>query len=229
MKGKIQFPVSLSWLLPVLLCVLVSCGDDDDYHYPTVKLEFLTAQADANGSLKSILTDEGETFTVVEDASNTRIDANASVRIVSNYATTAATDGTSGVKLYALLNAVSPLPKPASEFKDGVKHDPADVTSIWMGLDYLNIILDIKAQNGKHSFHFIEKEVTTDENTGTRSVHLSLYHDDGGDVQAYSKRGYLSVPLRQYAGKDIERIMVHFSLQTYSGEEKTYEFEYIPQ
>ena len=85
MKGKLQFPVSLSWLLPILLCVLASCSDDDDYYYPSVKLDFLTAQAGADGSLQSILTDEGETLAVVEDASNTRIDANSSLRIVSNY------------------------------------------------------------------------------------------------------------------------------------------------
>ena len=44
MKGKLQFPVSLCWFLPVLVFMLVSCGDDDDYHYPSVKLDFLTAQ-----------------------------------------------------------------------------------------------------------------------------------------------------------------------------------------
>lgn len=29
------------WLLPLLACLLTGCGDDD-YHYPSVKLEFLT-------------------------------------------------------------------------------------------------------------------------------------------------------------------------------------------
>ena len=85
MKGKLQFPVSLCWFLPVLVFMLVSCGDDDDYHYPSVKLDFLTAQAGADGSLQSVLTDEGETLAIVEDASKTRIDANASARIVSNF------------------------------------------------------------------------------------------------------------------------------------------------
>ncbi len=228
MKGKLQFPVSLFRLLPVLMCVLASCDDNGNYYYPSVKQEFLTAQADASGTIKSVLTDEGETFTVVEDASNTRIDANTSARIVSNYGTAVATDGTSGVKLYALLNAISPVPKPASEFKDGVKRNPADVTSIWMGLDYLNMILDIRAQNGKHSFHFVEEEVSTDEETGHRFVHLLLYHSDG-DVQAYSKRAYLSVPLRKYATEGIEKVAVQFSLITYSGKEKSYEFEYNPK
>ncbi len=110
MKGKLQFPVSLCWFLPVLVFMLVSCGDDDDYHYPSVKLDFLTAQAGADGSLQSVLTDEGETLAIVEDASKTRIDANASARIVSNYGKAEAADGTSGVKLYAVLSAISPVP-----------------------------------------------------------------------------------------------------------------------
>ena len=114
MKGKLQFPVSLSWLLPILLCVLVSCSDDDDYYYPSVKLDFLTVQAGADGSLQSILTDEGETLAVVEDASNTRIDANSSLRIVSNYGKAATANGESGAKLYAVLKAISPVPQPKS-------------------------------------------------------------------------------------------------------------------
>ena len=151
MKGKLQFPVSLCWFLPVLVFMLVSCGDDDDYHYPSVKLDFLTAQAGADGSLQSVLTDEGETLAIVEDASKTRIDANASARIVSNYGKAEAADGTSGVKLYAVLSAISPVPQSADKFKDGIKRDPADILSIWMGIDYLNIMLEIKSQNGKHS------------------------------------------------------------------------------
>lgn len=229
MKGKLPFPFSLSRLLPVLLAwvLFASCGDDE-YYYPSVKLEFLTAQSGADGSLKSVLTDEGKTFEVVEDATNTRADANASIRIVSNYSETV-TNGTAGVKLYALLKATSPLPLPADKFKDGIKHDPVEVLSMWMGLDYLNMIFGIKAQNERHSFHFVEEKVTTDEETGTREVYLSLYHDDGGDVQAYTKRAYLSVPLRQYAGEGITKVTVHFSLYNYSGEKVLYEFEYNPK
>ena len=48
------------WLLPLLACLLTGCGDDD-YHYPSVKLEFLTAFSGADGYLQSVVTDEGET------------------------------------------------------------------------------------------------------------------------------------------------------------------------
>lgn len=227
MKDKLQ---SLFRFLPALLVFisLASC-DEDEYYYPPVKLEFLTAQADADGSLKSVLTDEGEAFAVVEDATSTRVDANSFVRIVSNYGMERTADGAAGIKLYALLKATSPTPQPAEKFKDGIKQDPVEVLSMWMGLDYLNMIFAIKAQNERHSFHFVEDEVTTDEETGLREVHLSLYHDDGGDVQAYTKRAYLSIPLRQYAGEGITKVAVRFSLYNYSGKEVTYNFEYNPQ
>ncbi|WP_455966685.1 NigD1/NigD2 family lipoprotein [Bacteroides fluxus] len=214
------------WLLPLFACLLAACGDDE-YHYPSVKLEFLTAHAGADGSLQSVLTDEGKTYRVVEDATNSVIDANSSVRIVGNYGPATASDGISAVKLYAAMRTVSPVPQPAGEFEGGVKTDPADVLSIWMGLDYLNITLNIKAQGGRHTFHFIEDKVASDVEAGHKEVYLTLYHDAAHDT-GYTQRAYLSVPLRQYAAEGVEKVTVHFSLHTYSGEMKTYDFDYVP-
>lgn len=215
------------WLLPLLMCLLAAC-DEDEYHYPSVKLEYLTAFSGADGSLHSILTDDGTTFPIVEDASNRRVDANSSARIVSNYGNVVAADGTVGVKLYATLNAVSPLPMAADKFKDGVKKDPADILGIWMGLNYLNVTLDVKTQGGKHQFGFIEDEVATDAETGHSEVFLTLYHNAGNDMQAYTNRAYLSVPLQQYAVEGVRKVTIHFSLHTYSGKVQTYSFEYLP-
>lgn len=215
------------WLLPLLMCLLAAC-DEDEYHYPSVKLEYLTAFSGADGSLHSILTDDGTTFPIVEDASNRRVDANSSARIVSNYGNAVAADGTVGVKLYSTLNAVSPLPMAADKFKDGVKKDPADILGIWMGLNYLNVTLEVKTQGGKHQFGFIEDEVTTDAETGHSEVSLTLYHNAGNDMQAYTNRAYLSVPLQQYAVEGVRKVTIHFSLHTYSGKVQTYSFEYLP-
>ena len=138
------------WLLPVLMSLLTACSEDE-YHYPSVKLEYLTAFSGPNGNLQSVLTDDGQSYPVLEDASKTYIDGNSSIRIVSNYSVGNANDGSNGVKIYAALKTVSPLPMPADKFKDGVKKDPADILSIWMGLNYLNITLEVKAQDGKHT------------------------------------------------------------------------------
>ena len=117
----------------VVSCLSVSCGDDD-YHYPSVKQDFMTAFSGADGRLESVLTDEGETFQILEDASGLRTNADASVRIVANYETSVAGDGrVSGVKLYALLQTISPLPLTAGEFEGGVKTEPSEIRSIWLG------------------------------------------------------------------------------------------------
>lgn len=218
---------SYRWLLPLLLCLLAACGDDD-YHYPSVKLEFLTAMSGADGYLQSVVTDEGKTYQVVEDATHTQLDANASVRIISNYEPAVGADGTTGVKLYALSGVPSYAPKPADQFKDGVVTDPADIMSIWMGYNFLNMTLEVR-ENGAHAFNFIEDKVTVDAATGCSDVYLTLYHDAKEDMQSYSRRAYASIPLYQYAVEGVQKVTIHFSLHTYSGDIKTYDFEYNPQ
>ena len=92
-----------------LLFLMTACGDDD-YYYPSVRQDFLTAFSGADGRLETVLTDEGETFRVVEDASGMRVGADAAIRIVANYETLTTDDKVAGVKLYALLQAISPVP-----------------------------------------------------------------------------------------------------------------------
>lgn len=205
----------------VVSCLSVSCGDDD-YHYPSVKQDFMTAFSGADGRLESVLTDEGETFQILEDASGLRTNADASVRIVANYETPVAGDGrVSGVKLYALLQTISPLPLTAGEFEGGVKTEPSEIRSIWLGYDYLNIVLEVK-QQGKHLFHFVEDGVSIDEDSERAKVRLTLYHDVSSDVQDYGKRAYLSVPLKQYMTEGVQGVDVYFSIYTYSDSFKTY-------
>lgn len=214
------------WLLLGLCLLLTACGEDD-YHYPSVKLEFLTAYSDADGMLERVLTDEGEEYQILADASASHTHPDSLVRIVSNYELVQ-TEAEEGVRLYAVSAAIAPRPLPADGFPDGVKTDPVDVLSIWMGRNYLNLILTVKAQNGKHTFHYVENQVTVDTDTRRSSVELTLYHDDGGDTQAYSQRAYCSVPLLQYAGDDVDAVDVSLHVHTYSGEIKTYGFEYRP-
>lgn len=204
----------------VLLCLFVSCGDDD-YHYPSVKQDFLTAFSGSDGRLESVLTDEGETFQIVEDASGLRVNADTAIRIVANYETLIADNDVIGGKLYALLQTVSPVPLAATEFEGGVKTEPSEIQSIWLGYGYLNIVLKVK-QQGKHLFHFVEDEIAVDRDNGRATVQLTLYHDISSIVQDYSKRAYLSVPLKQYMTDGIKDMSVYFRIYTYSDRFKTY-------
>ncbi len=213
----------------LLSCLMAACGDEDEkYHYPSVKTEFLTAFSDKEGMLQSAVTDEGTTYRITEDVSKITIRPDSLVRMVGKYEVMPSVGGNAGMKLYTWLTAVSPLPLSAERFKEGVKVDPAEVQSIWMGLNYLNIVLTVKARNETHLFHFVEDMIITDAETGQRHVFLTLYHDAKNDVPASTRRVYLSVPLRQYKVEGIRKITVHFSLHTSSGELKTYKLDYIP-
>ena len=202
------------------LFLLTACSEDE-YQYPPVKLAYLTGYSDRNGALQYVQTDEGDMLPIVQDGSGLSIKPDSLVRMVTNYE---ATDD--GVILYAALTAIAPVPQPAEAFTDGIQTDAADVLAIWMGWDYLNITLNVKAQNQSHVLHFIEEKVEeTDEST---ELYIRLYHDDGNNIPAYTKRAYLSIPLKQYARTDGGNTIIHFSLTTYDGTVKTYDFSYTP-
>lgn len=213
-------------LLGTLLPLLTACGGDDGYHYPSVRQEFLTAASGADGTLQSVRTDEGEVLEVLECRSSLRTTPDSCIRIVSNYETLTVADGRRGAVIYAVGNVVAPLPATPDHFEE-LRQDPADVRSIWMGYDYLNMVVTFKGQSATHTFHFIETSVATDETTGVRTVCLSLYHDAASDVQAYTKQAYLSIPLRHYATEETAGVHVVFSLRTTDGGERSYEFDYF--
>lgn len=221
--------VKALWALPVVVCLfglLAACGGDDDYEYPSVKLEFLTAYSDASGVLTTVCTDAGERLPVLERTSQTTITPDSLVRIVTNYEPMTAADGTSGVKLYGWAAAVASLPLPTEDFKEGVKREPASVLSSWLGYEYLNILLEVK-QQGTHTLGFVEEFVT--RSAGEVEVSVSLYHDVSSTVQDYTKRAYLSVPLWCYLTDTVEVLTIHFSLVDNAGETQTYTYEYIPK
>lgn len=46
-----------------LLLLMSACGEDD-YYYPSVKLEFVTVKAGTDGSIQTLIPDNGEALTV---------------------------------------------------------------------------------------------------------------------------------------------------------------------
>ena len=49
-----------------LLLLMSACGEDD-YYYPSVKLEFVTVKAGTDGSIQTLIPDNGEALTVSKD------------------------------------------------------------------------------------------------------------------------------------------------------------------
>ena len=180
------------WLWGLLL-LMAACGDDD-YYYPSVKMEFVTIEAGDDGRIRTLIPDKGDILPVSQDLTGSTISPNTSRRVMSNYETME-----EGAKIYSLQSLLTPTPKPKDDpaFKDKEGKDPVEVVSIWLGRDYLNMVLNLKVSTGKgHTFGIIEDK---SELETTRSVDMLLYHDADSDEEYYNRRAYISVPLKKYA------------------------------
>ena len=169
-----------------LLFLMTACGDDD-YYYPSVKLEFVTVEAGEDGRIQTLIPDKGEVLTVSEDRTGSTISPNTSRRVMSNYEVLS---GENTATIYSLQSLITPVPKPEDDpvYKDGIKLDPVEMVSIWLGRDYLNMILNLKVSTGK-----------------------------GHDGEYYNRRAYISVPLAQYIDEENpgRTIKIKFKYYTY--------------
>lgn len=209
--------------------LLLAACSGNDYHYPSVRLELLTALSGPDGTLQRVVTDQGQNYPVAQDRTDTHTTPDSLLRILSNYQVDAQADGVAAVTLYALAQVTAPLPQLLSAFPQGVSRDPVDVVSLWMGYDYLNLLLTVREQQGRHRFGYVEQQEPVIEEGGVCRVHLTLHHQvDDAERQDYAKRVYLSVPLWPYLQDEaVSRLHVQFTLTLYSGEERQYEFEVV--
>lgn len=209
------FPMFIS-----LLCLtagFASCTDEDDgYTYPPLLSEFADVCTDEAGLFTYLLADNGERFCIVNstELKADSVTPDTIYRTISRYERV---EG--GIKLYSM-QAISASPAVKSEaFADGVKADPVEMQSIWRGGSYLNMILLVKSQNKRHAFHFVEDTLTTSP-TGTRILRLRLSHDAGDDLQAYTQKAYLSLPLSPYSSLLVPGDSILLSIPTTRGWEQ---------
>ncbi|MBP1594271.1 MAG: hypothetical protein H6Q12_1289 [Bacteroidetes bacterium] len=213
------------YLFLIFLSLLSCKGEEDSYVYPSVKLEFLSAQTDASGKIISLTTDKDATYSVEKDRTDSKLSVNTLQRIVCNYIVTEPADNSQNASavIYSLIKAVSPTPvKLASGTQ--MKTDPVDIQSVWLSGHYINMTLQIMLQSKTHLFHFIETSTTI--KNGVPSINLALYHDKNDDVEAYTKIAYLSVPLDKYIQQYPNGFNVSMSIQTFNDGVKTYTFTY---
>lgn len=173
------------------LFILAGCKEEDEYVYPPAISEILCARTDSYGQITYLLPDKGEPLYIENTDKIAPLLPDTVYRMISIYEVK--DPDKPSVHVYTIQKVLSPDPIQRESLLDGMKMDPVNVQSVWRSGDYINMILLIKAQNGgKHSFHFIENCFPTDR------FEFLLYHDQGGDVEAYTQLAYLSIPLRQY-------------------------------
>lgn len=99
-----------------------------------------------------------------------------------------------------------------------VKTDPVKMESVWLGKSkrYLNLSLYLKtgAVDNDDALQMVGccRDTLLLNDDGTQTLHLTLYHDQGGVPEYYSSRAYFSIPLT-----DTDADSVVLRINTYDG------------
>lgn len=173
----------------VLLCTACS---DDEKPLPNIQTMLADMTPDANGQVSELTLDDGGVKTLAKPLKGLKADS--TYRIWAVYEVQTPTY----VSLIGCTPVLTAAPKVYAA--DKVHTDAVNVVSCWQGASYINLHIGIKGTNtGKHYFGFNRGELTYNGN-GTRTLHITLLHDQHGDPAYYTTEMYLSMPLKLLAG-----------------------------
>ena len=196
-------------LLAGILIMLTSCGDDE-YHYPSVKREFVTVFSDVDGYIETLLPDNENPLEVTNDRTNSLIPPKTYKRVMCNYETVSNGKDSTAV-IYSLQSLFIAEPKRPDDPSFGglLKRDPVELVSFWPGRNYVNVILNVKTNinSGKKQLFDVVEESVTPEGKKVK-VKLFLYHNINGDDEYYNRQVYMSIPLIKYGTADNELPLV---------------------
>lgn len=202
------------FFLPFVFLLLLCACNDDDYVYPSVLTDMIDLQTDETGTARYLVTDEGTRWRIQARTGLDGLVPDTTYRTVTMYAPLTDTGTTEKeARLYNTQLVISPVPLPESRFEE-IKTDPVAIQSIWRSGDYLNLILQVKAKDRQHSYHFIENGL--EDRNGKRTLCLTLYHDSNNDIEGFNRKVYLSVPLWAYTDRLESGDEIVFRIRTYT-------------
>lgn len=173
----------------VLLCTACS---DDEKPLPNIQTMLADMTPDANGQVSELTLDDGGVKTLAQPLKGLKADSTYRIWAVYEVQTPTC------VSLIGCTPVLAAAPKAYAT--DKVRTDALSVVSCWQGASYINLHIGIKGTNtGKHYFGFNRGELT-DNGNGTRTLHITLLHDQHGDPAYYTTEMYLSMPLKSLAG-----------------------------
>lgn len=210
----------LSFIFPLLL----SACSDDDYVYPNVLTDMIDLKTDNTGTGRYLITDEGTQWSIQSRTGLDGLAPDTTYRTVTMYAPLTDAGSTAGEAiLYNTQLIISPIPLPEAKFKE-IKTDPVAIQSLWRGGNYLNMILQVKAKDQQHGYHFIENKLENKD--GEQTLYLTLYHDNNNDIEGFDRKVYLSIPLWSYSGILHPGDKIVFNINTYKEGMTTRTFTY---
>lgn len=188
---------------------------------------FIDVTTDADGTLQDLITDKGETLQILNRDGLDGLTPDSTYRTVSIYEPKEMNaQGNATALLYSCQLIIAVKPVTVDKLPDGIaKTDPLDIQSVWKSGNYLNLILLPMAKEKSHIFHFMEDGITDNED-GSRTLHLTLYHNQNGDYEAFTHKSYLSIPLWAYEGRLAQGDRVILRINTYEKGFVSYEFTY---
>lgn len=204
------------YLLIPILALLCSCEDTtDDYRYPSVFTDYACFVTNNAGKIEQMRLDNGCTYPILfSDEYLEAHDrepiykADTLYRVISVYELDAAADDTTAY-IYSIHSVISTVPTPLSA-NEKLHCDPVYLQSIWRSGGYLNMVIEIKALDGKHSVGYVD---TTPE--GMHGKEFTFYHQVISDVESYRQRLYGSIPLAPFNNVLQQGDTLRFVINTY--------------
>ncbi len=178
-------------LLATTILLGTACSDDEK-PLPNIQTMLADMTPDANGQVSELTLDDGGVKTLAKPLKGLKADSTYRIWAVYEVQTPTC------VSLIGCTPVLAAAPKAYAA--DKVHTDALSVVSCWQGASYINLHIGIKGTNtGKHYFGFNRGELT-DNGNGTRTLHITLLHDQHGDPAYYTTEMYLSMPLKPLAG-----------------------------
>ncbi len=210
----VSFRIPLPWG-GVGVGLLFSCATDaydkGEGEYSLIQGEMADVHVGSDVRVDYFVTDDNARFTVSPTyASSWMKTADSIYRAVTYFVSKS--DGIAEVKGLTRVGVVKPKKQ-----KD-LKTDPVRFESAWMskGGEYLNIsiYLLLGSTADEKAIHTLGCHIDTLKSNadGTRTMQLTLLHDQGGVPEYYSQRYYLSVPLK---GATTDSVSI--AINTYDG------------
>lgn len=206
-----------------LLCILFMGACKEDYVYPDVLTEFTELKTNKKGEPASLLTDRNESFIIQKFPEEYKLTADTTYRAVTMFQLLE--ENSNKVRMYNAQSVFCPAPVTADKIGKGIKMDPVEIRSIWKVDRYLNFILNVQVKDKPHTYHFIDQGIRTNFD-GSRTLHLTFYHDRKDDYEAFTHKAYFSIPLWRYEGKLQKGDKIQLRLNTYKEGEVIREFNF---
>lgn len=209
-------------LLSAALLSLTTLSCKQDYYdtgtgqYSLLLADFVEAPTNADAMVSRVFTDDGDTLTLTPPYTpRWKAKADTTYRALLYYNKVENGKGAAVVSLSSVGTATI---LPIDSFQNGVKTDPIRVESIWLGKNrrYLNagIFLKVGYTDNEDAIHLIAivRDTLMVNADSTRTLHLRLYHDQGGVPEYYSQRTFFSIPMYNTGADSVSLI-----INTYDG------------